>query len=112
MDRRISIPDIEVRIECPQYLWIVADWLLDDARLAGIVSRRLLYPTCNAAADTAFVIEQQYWFRLFLRLWQSASFHDSKGCVITFRTLDTVGCGPSTRPTSLPCRNMIKVGVP
>jgi len=28
-----------------------------------LFSRRLLYPTCNAAADTAFVIEQQYWFR-------------------------------------------------
>ncbi len=39
-------------------------------------------------------------------------FHDSKGWVTTFRTLDTVGDGPSTRPTSLPFRNMIKVGVP
>jgi hypothetical protein len=56
-------------------LWtcIIADRLFDYARRAGIVSRRLLYPTCNPAADNAFVIEQQYWLRLFLRLWQSAS---------------------------------------
>jgi hypothetical protein len=59
-----------------------------------------LHPMPNVAADGAFVVEQQDWFELVQGLEHLASVHDSNGCVTAVRTLDTVGDGPSARPTS------------
>lgn len=97
-------------MERQQRIRIVANRLYDEVRLARTALRRLLDPMPNSSADSALVIEQQDWRGLRLR--QSGSFHDSNGCVTAVMTLDTVGCGPSTRPTSFPFRNIIKVGVP
>ena len=39
-------------------------------------------------------------------------FHDSYGCLIAVSKVEASGLGPSTRPTSVPSRNMINLGVP
>lgn len=57
MDRRIGIPDIEVRIQRPKRLRIVTNRSFDDARLAQSALCRLLHPMRNAAANTTFVVE-------------------------------------------------------
>jgi hypothetical protein len=57
MDRRIGIPDIEIRIQRPKPPGIVTDGLCDDVRLASFALRRPLHPMPNVAADSAFVIE-------------------------------------------------------
>ena len=102
MYRAVGVPDVEVRLERSQRFWIVTNRSNDDARLARMVLSRLLHPVPDATADTALVIEQQEWH---------GPRHSSNACVTAVRTLDIVGLGPSTRPTSRPFRNMIKVGV-
>jgi len=59
MDRRVGVPDIEIRIERSQGVRIVAYWPFDEPRLARWALSRSLDPAGNAAAHTAFAVEQE-----------------------------------------------------
>ena len=59
MDRRVGVPDIEIRIERSQRVRIVADRPFDEPRLARWTLSRSLDPAGNAAADPAFAVEQE-----------------------------------------------------
>ena len=59
MDRRVGVPDIEIRIERSQRVRIVADRPFDEPRLARWTLSRSLDPAGNAAAHTAFAVEQE-----------------------------------------------------
>jgi hypothetical protein len=59
MDRRVGVPDVEIRMERQQRIRVVANRLYDEARLTQTALCRPLHPMPNAATDSAFVIEQQ-----------------------------------------------------
>jgi hypothetical protein len=59
MDRRVGVPDIEIRIERPECVRIVADRPFDEPRLARWTLSSSVDPAGNAAAHPAFAVEQE-----------------------------------------------------
>src|ERR1019366_4836522 len=112
MNCRVGIPDIQALIESPQLLGILANRSYDNRSHARSFLRLLLHPIGNGSTDSTLVVKQQDWRGLLFDLHNSNSFHDSYGCLTRVRMFDTSGLGPSSRPTTAPFRNMIRVGVP
>ena len=69
VDRRIGVPDIQVRIQRTKRIWIIPDGPFHDACLS-----RQLNPTGDVATDAAFVIEQQDRLALLGCLQKSTFF--------------------------------------
>jgi hypothetical protein len=112
MNGCVGIPDIQVLIESPQLIGILAYRPYDNRSRAQSCVNLLLDPIGDASTDAALVVEQQNWHGLQFDLHDPISFHDSYGCFTKPRRVDASGLGPSSRPTIAPFRNMISVGVP
>jgi hypothetical protein len=58
MNRRIGIPNVELRVEQAKGLWIIPNGLLLDGRLSRFAARQFLYPMRNVAADSTFAVKE------------------------------------------------------
>jgi hypothetical protein len=70
VDRRISVPDIQIRVERPKRLWVGADGSLLDAGLGRASFPRSFHPTRHAPANSAFVIVKKDRSVVLLELWK------------------------------------------
>jgi len=61
MNRRIGIPNTELRIERPKRLGVITNRSDDEARLSRLALRRLPDPIPDVTANIALVVEQQDW---------------------------------------------------
>ena len=72
------------------------------------------YVDCGhgASLDLTGAVTLEAWALLDACQGEAGSRANTMKSCVTAEEFSTVGGGPSNRPTSLPCRNMIRVGVP
>ena len=109
VNRRVRVPDIEIRIDRSKRDRIVPDRSYDETSSAGWPPRRRHDPARDRSADRALAVEEQ---NRFDRCGGRRSVHERNGPAIAVMSASLVGSGPTERPTSIESRNMTSVGVP
>ena len=76
MNRGVSIPDIQVRIQFVEHLRIIADRSITDATLTRFILCQLTHPVSDVTTNATLIVKEQDWLRVILCLQDSTPLPD------------------------------------